>query len=165
MSKYRNIEISKYKSGFGLLEVLVGLAILSVSFFALLTVSRGILVSSRETTRNLQASFLLEEGIEALRFIRDQGWTTYITPLSGTSSLAFNAESGWSTTAPPEVIDVIFLREFGVYDVYRDGDDDIADSGTLDTNTKKFSVAVSWQGPNGTTTRMVSTYLTNYFND
>ncbi|MEK7535474.1 MAG: prepilin-type N-terminal cleavage/methylation domain-containing protein [Patescibacteria group bacterium] len=156
------------QKGFGLLEVLVGLTILSVSFFALLVVSRGMLAVSRETAYNLQADYLLEEGVEALRSIRDQNWATYITPLSGTNYLVFEASpiTRWTTTSTPEIIDSFFNRGFVISDVYRDSSsDDIADSGTFDPDTKKFVVSVDWQGRNGTTTRSVSTYLTNYFND
>jgi len=160
------VQNAKLKKGFGLLEVLIGLGILSVAFFALLTVSRSILQVSRAATYSLSADFLLEEGVEAIRSIRDRNWTEDIATLPDNFYLYFDETlSRWESTTTPEVIEGTFTRELAISDVYRDGDDDIAASGTLDPGTKKFVVTVTWQGTNATTTRSMSVYLTNYFND
>lgn len=161
---------AKRQRGFGLLEVVVGLSILSLSFFTLLLVGRNVVRLSSNTTRSLQTAFLLEEGMEALRSVRDQGWTSNIANLSlapASYSLTFSTTTSlWLTTTTPEVIDQTFWRTFTISPVSRDTNDDITLSGgTLDPNTKKFTVTLVWRGAVSTTTSSISTYLTNYFND
>jgi len=166
--KWQMVNVRAKERGFGLLEVVVGLSILSLSYFALSNVARQMVRVGRETSRDLVASYLLEEGVEAIRAIRDGGWTTYITPLSGTKYLTFRTSPSalWQTTDTPETIDSVYSRSFDVASVYRDINQDITTSGgMLDPNTKKFTVTVTWHGSNATTTRSVATYLTNYFND
>lgn len=162
------MQSAKLKQGFGLLEVLLGMAILSVSFFVLFGVAQSTLRVSRINGQSLTANFLLEEGIEALRSVRDDGWTANIAPLSGTRYLSFSTSSSkFTTTTTPEIINSLFYRSFTIDDVYRDTStkDIMATGGILDENTKKFTINVGWRGGNATTTRSVSTYLTNYFND
>jgi prepilin-type N-terminal cleavage/methylation domain-containing protein len=169
------------KRGFGLLEVVVGIAILGTSFYALLALSRYVLVVSAETTRGLQADFLLEEGVEAVRAIRDSfGYTptrTLIgspppTPPIVTGYISFSTTtSSWAANiTTPEVIDGTFWRIGQLLPVYRDpANDNIVPSTTpgsaQDVNTGQLNVIVSWHTNAGTTTRSISTYLTNYFND
>src|SRR3989344_5170826 len=50
-------------------------------------------------------------------------------------------------------------------DVYRHGGEDITESGTLDPDTKKVTVSVSWRAQSGTSTRSLSIYMTNMFNN
>ena len=165
------MQSSKLKqAGFGLLEVLVGLGILGVAFFTLVSVSRSVLELSRVTSQAIQADFLIEEGVEAMRSIRDAGWATYITPLSGTNYLRFvmgTSTGSWQTTTTPEIINNIYYRSVAVASVERNSSsqDIVTSGGTTDSSTKKFTVSVSWRALRATTTRSVSFYLTNYFND
>jgi len=66
----------KLLSGFTIIEVLVACAIISISMFALMqTAQKGIQLSGVALKKS-QASFLLEEGAEAVKSIRDNNWTT-----------------------------------------------------------------------------------------
>lgn len=158
------------QKGFGLLEVVIGLGILAVAFFSLITVSESILRVSRTNSDMIQADYLLQEGAEAMRSIRDGGWTPYIMPLSvfaNTNIKFYIAQSGqqWQATSTPEIIGK-FYRYVQVANVYRGPTQDIVQSGgTLDNNTRKFTVTVAWPEAGATTTRSSSFYLTNYFND
>lgn len=145
----------------------MGISIIFLALFSLAMISRGIIIARQQASLALQADFLLEEGAEAIRSIRDRGWTTHISGLSGTNYLAFNAEvstSTWQSTTTPEAIGV-FGRNFVVNTVKRNGNDDIDPTGVNDPNTRLFDVNVTWPGRAGTSTRSVSFYLTNYFND
>ena len=155
------------KKGFSLLEVVVGISIIFLALFSLAMISRGIIIARQQASLALQADFLLEEGAEAIRFIRDEGWTSNIAGLSGTNYLVFDSSAGtgtWKTTTTPETIGV-FGRSFTVSSVKRNGSDDIDPSGSNDPSTRKFDVSVTWPGRSATSTRSVSFYLTNYFND
>lgn len=161
-----NKKTSKYKEGFGLLEVVIGITIISISIFSLIAVAQITSRVSNQNSRSIKASFLLEEGLEAVKTIRDSGWTANIDSLSiGTDYyLEFNG-TNWQTTGSNVFIDNVFERKFVVGDVYRDANDDIVSAGTLDLNAKKLTVFVSWRERSATTTKNISTYITNFFDN
>jgi len=154
------------KSGFGLLEIIVGIAVISISIFGITSVSAISLRAINEALNNVKVSFLLEEGVEAVKILRDTSWLLNIAPLiSGDNNyLNFNG-STWQTVSVNTFIDSKFERKFILENVLRDANYDIANSGTLDTNTKKFTVLVSWRERTGTTTKQISGYITNIFNN
>lgn len=136
--------------GFGLLEIIIAVAIVSGSLFALAEVSALAVRLTQTALAEHQALFLAEEGVENARLARDTGWSDLLS------------------SAGTETIDA-FTRATVLEDVYRrDADDDIAPAGssdpkTLDPNTKKIMVTVSWEGRKGTINTILSAYLTNLF--
>lgn len=156
----------KLNYGFGLLEIVIASAIISIFVFSFIGVFQNALRVSGDSTKEIQASFLIEEGLEAVRIMRDSGWQANIAPLAPATDYYFEfANSTWQATSSNIYIDGLFERKFILNDVYRDGNDDIAVSGTFDPNTKQVSSFVSWLGRGGTTTRTVSTYMTNLFSN
>lgn len=147
------------------MEVAVAAAIISVALFALIGALQKTLAVADLSVKNIQAAFLLEEGMEALRSLRDGGWSAKIAPLSTSTSyyFYFNA-AGWQATTTNIYVDGVFERSFSLADVFRDANDNIAVSGAADPDTRKIMVSVSWKTKTGaTTTRGASTYLTNLF--
>ncbi len=71
--------------------------------------------------------------------------------------------SGWEVVSENIFIDGIFERKFVLEDVNRDSDGRIVESpsGTLDAGTKKLTAYVSWQKSSATTTRSITTYLSD----
>jgi len=158
---------TKTNRGFGLIEIIVGVAIISTTLFALVGASNSFLRLSRNTLMEIQATFLVQEGVDAIRVLRDKGWTDNIATLTTDQDyeLRFDGVS-WFATTEDQTIDGTFSRVFVMSDVYRDGNDDIAPAGTLDPGTKKFELEVSWTSVTGNTvTTSVTTYFTNLFND
>lgn len=156
------------KNGFGMLEIIVGAAIISISMFGLAAVSGAAFKAADNTTRGIQAAFLLEEGMEAVRFLRDSGWNADVAPLSADVPyyLSFSGGEWKATSSPIFEIDGIFKRTFVLGNVYRDTEDDIVLSGgTLDPNTKKITFSVSWSLRGTTTAKTLSAYLTNLYNN
>ncbi|MDO8493030.1 MAG: hypothetical protein Q7S19_00590 [bacterium] len=151
-------------NGSGIIEVVVGLAIISVGIFSILRTYNYYIKFAIAHRYDVQLALLAEEGIEAVKLLRDTGWATKITPLSsGTNySLAY-ATSSWASTTTIKYIDGRFNRTFILSDVYRDSNDRIASSGTLDPNTKKVIVSVFARNILATTTKSISTYITNIF--
>ena len=150
--------------GFGLVEIVIGSAILATVFLAVSAYYQGSLKVSRTTANLTQASFLLEEGLEVAKMFRDDSWGNISTPASGTQYyLSFNGTK-WATSTTNVYIDSMFERSLTLNDVYRDVNDDIVSTGgTLDTGTRKATVTVSWHENTGTTTKSIATYLTNIF--
>lgn len=150
--------------GFGLVEIVVGASILTISLIGVSGYFQKALQLSQDSHKLVKASFLLEEGVEIAKFFRDTSWLN-ISGLSpgATYYLRFDGVR-WATTTSNIFIDNIFERKLIINNVSRDSNDDIISSGgTNDPDTKKVSVSVSWLGRNGTTTKTISTYITNIF--
>jgi len=156
----------KINKGFSLVEIVIGASIISLFLFASVPLFQSYLKAGSQNTKIIQASFLLEEGIEAVKMLRDNGWQNNITTLdTGTEyHLYFNGVS-WETSNSSNQIDGVFRRTVTLSDVYRDNSDNIAESGTIDSDTQKVDVSVSWLGNRGTTTKTLSTYITNIFDN
>ena len=63
------------KLGFMLIEVLVAVSIITASTLAAMAVAQKSIVLSYRSVNTVQVSFLLEEGAEAVRILRDDFWT------------------------------------------------------------------------------------------
>jgi Tfp pilus assembly protein PilV len=156
--------------GFGIVEVVVASAIISLSIFSLYTV---FIVANRlnEMSGNSTvASFLAEEGLEAMRHMRDGAWSAHVGALTpGTDYyLSFSTTTSlWTVNSiTPEIIDGKFFRKVIVEDVYRDASQDIIlTGGTLDTGTKEIIAEVSWLERNATSTVLIGTYLHDIFSN
>ncbi|MEW5907765.1 MAG: hypothetical protein AB1643_01090 [Patescibacteria group bacterium] len=157
-------KIKNYKNGIGLIEVVIGSTIILLAFLGLMSVANMSLRILEVNNHNLQASFLLEEGVEAIKSFRDSGWNQNIATLSSGNNyyLDFNGAS-WQSTTTNIFIDNFFERKFTIEDVRRDADNDISTSGNIDPGTKKINVYISWVERGATTTKSISTYLTNIF--
>lgn len=155
-------------TGFGLLEIVISVAIIGSTVFAL---SFVFLIANKlelKASNQIRANFLAEEGLEALRFLRDNSWSGHLANLNTATTYYFSfnaAGSSWSITASSlGLIDGVFIRSFTVAAVNRDGADDIVDSGgSPDANTKKFNVSVAWSERGTYSTTTVSTYLSDIF--
>jgi type II secretory pathway pseudopilin PulG len=154
-------------AAFVLVEALVASAIISVVLAAGVSAFLLSVRTSLGNAQEVQSAFLAEEGLEAIRILRDNGWTSNIATQTSSSTF-YLAWSGttWLATSSNRYIDSTFERKVAFYDVYRDSNQDITSSGgTLDSNTKKVTVSVSWKTPSGTSTRSLSMYLSNVFSN
>ncbi len=149
--------------GFGLIEVVIGSAIITIGILGVITGFTTYVRYALSNERNIQAAYLLEEGVEAVTFLRDKGWTTYITPLTASTTyyLAYNG-SYWTATTTKQYVEE-FVRSFVITAVTRDANDKIAASGTNDPNTKKVTVTLQYHQGSSTTTKSISTYITNMY--
>src|SRR5688572_11656630 len=98
--------------GIAIIEILIVVAIIGTTVFSLyqlLLASRNL--GSREIRRT-QALSLAQEGLEAVRNIRDQGWSENIASLaSGTTYYLSLAGSAWTlTTTNPGPESGLFTR-------------------------------------------------------
>lgn len=155
------------KNGFGLVELVVGIAVIFVAFFGFMATTRDLLRLSESNTERLKVSYLLEEGVELARLLRDQGWQTFVVPLSTTTEYYFSFDPVTllpkATTAPSSA--GIFQRKFSVREVRRNLNKDISQTGAIDPDTKEFVITVTWPGIEGANVMSVGSYLTNFFND
>jgi Tfp pilus assembly protein PilV len=151
------------KKGISLVEVVVGVSLIAISLIGLVGAYNFYFRIALKDTTFIQASFLLEEGLEAARSIRDNDWDSIANLISG-NDYGFEYEgNSWQSTTTLSSIDGFFYRTFVVSNILRDSNDDISLSGTEDPNTKEITVTVSWFDNNSTTTKSISTYLTKLF--
>ena len=155
------------KRGFGLIELLIGLTIISMVIGASFAISNRSLQIRALSTQSVQASLLLTEGAEALRLIRDSGWATTSALTLGTSyKLAWNGVM-WATSTANTLIDGTFDRRFTLSAIRRDATTHkiVSTGGVIDTDGKLVTLSVSWKPYYGaTTTRSTAFYLLNLFN-
>jgi Tfp pilus assembly protein PilE len=160
------ISFKKNKKGFGLIEIIIGSAVLLLVTLSVTSAYNTYINYFLTNQDNSKASYLLEEGLEAIIFLKDQNFTSNIKSLTSGSTyyLYFNGTS-WTSTTTSQYVDSKFLRSFVVSNVNRDGSDKIATVGTNDPNTKLVTVSVSFPASHATTTKSLSTYITNIYNN
>lgn len=157
--------------GVSLVEVLIASAIIMSSVVSIMGVYSGLTSIAIRNTAKVQAGMLLDEGAEALRFMRDVSWSTNINPLvNGTTYTLYwdytVANYGWKATTTRDMIDDQFDRTFVVSSVNRDATtyDIVNSGGTLDTGTRKATISVAWYDGAATSTKSIIMYLYNTYN-
>lgn len=156
---------NSYK-GIGLVEVIVSVSILTVIMIGLISTFNYYVGAGIKSTEKIQESLLAEETLEAIRYMRDSGWSTIGDLATGTSYHLEFTGALWKASSTQIIIDGRFEQTFTLNDVYRrDSDDDIipfssGDAKTLDPGTLLITVSILTDG--ATTTEIV-TYMTNLF--
>ena len=151
-------------SGFGLVEIVIGSAILSVSLLSISNLFQLTLRASSVTQSAVQGNYILEEGLEITKLLRDTSYATNILGMSTTVDYHYSWNgTTWVTTTVNTLIDGKFDRTITFANVNRDLNGDIAATGTNDPNVRLATVSISWRDPIGTTTRSVQAYIVNIF--
>lgn len=150
---------NKTQKGFFLIEVVVATALTATIIIFLLGLVQDTVKISQASLERTQASYLLEEGEEAVKTIRDDAWTNISSIGNGvTQYLSWNG-SKWAFSSTDSPIDN-FSRSIVLEAVSRDANDDIVTSGgTVDTRTRKVTVTVSWSTSSGTKTESLVFYI------
>jgi Tfp pilus assembly protein PilV len=158
------------KKGFLTVEILIVASIMTISFLAITTVAQKSIQISHQSLHVLQASFLLEEGAEAVRILRDNAWSNIN---NGNYGLSFETPTTacpaptcptWKFLGNSEAIGS-FTRKVNIADVNRDNTsyNIVTVGGANDPNTKLITITVSWQESGQSIDKNVSFYLTNIF--
>lgn len=148
--------------GFALVEILVACSIISVALVALVSSVYAATELSRRSVENIQAGFLLEEGAEVTKIIRDNGWSGISSLTIGTNYYPTFSSNIWSLSTTPNTLG-IFTRTVVIDNVYRDLNDDIASSGTLDTGMRKVTETITWNNEKGLQTKTLTFYIGDLF--
>ena len=153
------------KNGMSLVEVIVGAAIATLILSGLIAAYQLYFKTALANLRHVQAVFLAEEGAEALRFLRDGNWSNLSSLTAGATYYLVFQSGNWQIITNNIFVDEIFERKLVLSNINRDVNDDIAPTGTLDPNTKKAAITISWSNGLATTSKPLELYLTNLFND
>src|SRR3989344_2084557 len=130
--------------GFMMVEVLVAISIITVSILAAMSVAQKSVHLSRQSFHATQAAFLLEEGAEVVRILRNNAWSNISSLTPDTNYYPTFSSGNWNLSPTPNTVG-IFTRVVTVSNVNRDNTTkDISSSGTDDPATKLVTVSVSW---------------------
>jgi prepilin-type N-terminal cleavage/methylation domain-containing protein len=153
--------------GLTLVEMLIATSIILVFLVSLFAVHNIYLKTSLSSNKTIKASYLAQEALEAVRFLRDYSWTNRIAALTKGAEYELSFTSGnWNLAQTDTLIDGLYDRKVVVSEVYRDANSRIVSSGgTLDPNTVEVTTSVSWRSGSATTTKSISTYLANIFEE
>lgn len=148
-----------------MVEILIASGILGIVMITVINVYHSLAALSLQNTEKIQSAFLLEEGVEAVRVMRDAGWAANIVSLTVDQPyyLRFQ-DSTWTATTAPQIIDG-FDRTVTFSNVMRDADFNVVSSGgtVADASSRKATVSISWATRLGTSTGSVDTYISNSF--
>lgn len=158
------------KRGILLIEVIISVFIISVVVSVLITASNLYLAASSSGLKSTKAMYFAQEGMEAVRVIKDTSWLDFQNLTEGENYYLYfsvSASSTWSatTSVSSKTTDGID-RWFVISPVRRtytritEGTD-----GEVDPYTKKLDVFVSWQDRGRLITKTLSTYLTKIFSN
>lgn len=150
--------------GFGLIEIVVAVAMASAALAGFSQASMTALRLLKSEKNNLETMLLAQEGLEAVRLVRDEAWaavassTDSQSPSSRYYPVVQNGK--WVlATISPGLVNGRYDRFVQFEKVSRDGSDRItAEGGTDDPGTRKVTATVSSAFGIATLT----TYITNF---
>lgn len=153
----------KREAGFLMAEVLVAASIMTVSTLAAMYITQKSVEVSNGAVRASQAAFLLEEGAEVVRILRDNGWSNITSLTAGSTYYPLYSSGSWTLSGTPNTVGV-FTRTVSISNVNRDNTtEDISANGTNDPGTKLVTVTVTWQNGGTTSSRTLSFYIMDIF--
>lgn len=157
---------NKYKRGFGMVEAVIAISIVAGFIVILAGINTLYLKISFGQSSKIEAAFLAEEGLEVMRYLRDKDWSANMgSMLNDTDYFLTFSGTDWATTTALTYIG-IFDRRIRLSAVNRDASDNITTvGGTLDSNTRLLTSTVAWPEHGATSTKSVSTYITNLFSN
>ncbi len=147
------------KKGFSLIETLLAITIFAIISIGVFHTAMEVMQRDAKIELQSMATAYAQEGIEAMRNIRDRN---YLLVTNGDHGLG-RENGAWVRIPAPENIDDFFYRTIVVSDVFRDENGNIAENGTFDADTKRIVSTVEWNW-RGFLPQSVSlkTYLSNW---
>ncbi len=159
--------------GFTLVEAVVAISVFAIGLIAVLQVTLTAKASSEAARDTVQVSNYLQEGLEAIRTIRDATWTNINTDGAYHLNSTNGANPPWQLIAGSTEAVGKYSRTVTISSVSREdtdasgtltaGDRIVASGGTLaDASTKKITVTITWSNGSRTYSRSVFGYLTDW---
>lgn len=142
---------------------------IAVMFF--LAIYEMILFANKITAnslRRVEAVNFAQEGIEAVRTIRDESWSTNLAGVALDTNYYLLISGGkWTLTQTAQpALNGIFTRTVKFYSVNRDVNGNIVSSGgVLDSKTKRAVSTVSWTERGTSYNVSLETYITNFLDN
>ena len=151
--------MKKNTSGFSLVEIILALGIFVILATSGVTTVLHSFSVNKLGEEQSNAELYTQEGLEAVRSIKNQGWSNLSAGTFGLTTSGGNWDFSGSSDAKDK-----YTRQITISGVNRDVSGNIVESGgSVDTDTLKVTSSVSWNfsGPRNDTISF-STYLTNF---
>ena len=156
-----------FKKGISVVEVIVASVVMSLAVISISVIYGNLISLSARNTAKVQAAFLLDEGIDAIKTMRGESWSNIASTTEGVPYYFIWSTDRWKATTTPASIDGFFTRYFVVSSVNRDTTDfnilTSTSTGVSDAGTKKVDITVSWSDQGATSTRTTSMYIFNLY--
>jgi Tfp pilus assembly protein PilV len=150
-------------NGFMMVEVLIAVSILTISVSSFIAVAEKSVYMALQSVHTAQAGFLLEEGAESVRILRDNAWSNISSLTDNINYYPLFSGGTWTLSSTANTVG-IFTRIVNVASVKRNNaTGDISSTGTDDNGTKLITVTVSWLEGGTTVTKTLSFYLADIF--
>lgn len=132
--------------GISIVEVIIAAGIIAVSVTGIVGAIQIYLKIVHQNAREVQAVLYLEETAEALQYLRDISYDLYFNQTNiNTSYTVFWNGSGYDLATSSIMLPYDMTRTIVFENVSRDSNDQIVVSGgSVDSNTKKAIITVSW---------------------
>lgn len=143
------------------MEVAVGAAIALAFGAGLLSAFSTYTKGALSNTKRIQATYLAEEGAEAVRFLRDQSFTSLRASAPNGAERGIEWNGSWQIVSAPTTIDGIFTRKIVLSEVRRDANGNINAAGSPDPNSFIARVTVTWMDGQVSNERSAVALFTN----
>ncbi len=146
-----------------MVEVIIVVSIILVSVLIVMSVAQKSITVSRQALHTSQATFLLEEGAEAVRIVRDNAWSNISNLTVNTNYYPTFSGNTWILSSTANTLG-IFTRTVNVANVNRDASTkDISISGANDAGTRLITVTASWSESGNAVSKTLSFYIMDIF--
>lgn len=163
------LNAKKARQGIGIVEIMTAVALAAIFFTAIYQLVIFSLRATGKNVRGLEALYLAEEGVEAVRFAKNESWALNIAPLANAATYYPVISGGeWTlSTVNPGLVNGVYTRTVTLQEVHRDANDDIsAAGGVVDSGTRKVTVKVTWTETDGAPAeKIIETYITDFLNN
>lgn len=151
----------RVRSGIGVIEAVVGVAVLVTVSVGVFVVARSAILAERSAALDRRAAAVAREALEVARFERDADWATFAArPLNTALYPTYSGASASLSTVDPGAVDGVFTRTVTLFSVSRDGSGNIAVSGNPDNSARRAVASVSWNDAFGVSrTFTIDAYL------
>lgn len=111
---------TQHQSGLSLVEVVIGVAMVATILVVVTQLISLYLITVKSTQDTLVASYQTEATIEAVRFVRDNDWTTFTSLPTDTALYLERATGSVAFVSTNPTPDAAYQTELYVRSVYRD---------------------------------------------
>ncbi len=152
------------QKGIGMIEVMISLAIIVIVFFSFILLIKINLQIQRENQNSLKALNLATETMEAVRSFKENDWSAFSSLSTASPYYPVISGNEWTLSeSDPGEIDS-FSRWIEIEEVYRDANDNIAETGNLDNKSREIKAFVQWEERSRIKQITLSSILTNWKN-
>lgn len=148
------------KRGFSFIEIIMAIAIFTIVAGSSVTSLLGNFRIQTKTTDNSRAAAIANEGIEAVRSMRNNSWSSLVDGSHGLTDVG----GTWQFSGTSDLVDGKYTRVINISPANRDGSGNlIATAGTTDSNAKLVTSTVTWTPTQGGPQSFeLTTYVMNW---